>query len=313
MFIILEGVDGAGKTTLTHQLAAALRKRSDVGTIETLHKGPPTAPHPLQEYVTPIVDYLPGRGRTVIADRWHWGERIYPKILGRPTLFDRTRFIYTEQFLAARGAIVVHVNNDLDIIEERITSRGDALISESQLRHIWLAYYDVAKTSILNNYYALSNEDINVVDHIIEEATNAEASAEIISTYASSYVGVINPTRLFVISEGVAPEQYSPTAMPFPGSANEIFHGIVDDEHVGFVRAHDTAMRQLQLALNRPPITAIGIEAIAACQLLDDQDNITYIERPVGTPKDLFRYRQLLMGEYSIYDYKELYPDYGDV
>ena len=49
MLIIVEGPDGAGKTTLVAALATALRASSDSASVDVLHRGPPVA-HPLLEY-----------------------------------------------------------------------------------------------------------------------------------------------------------------------------------------------------------------------------------------------------------------------
>lgn len=97
MLIILEGPDGAGKSTLAQELAAHLgRTTSDK--VEVWHRGAPTH-HPLEEYLLPLLSYRPGTGHHLILDRWHWGEAVYPKILNRPTQLGDAAWWSIEAYL----------------------------------------------------------------------------------------------------------------------------------------------------------------------------------------------------------------------
>src|ERR687897_2440373 len=84
LLVILEGPDGAGKSTLSRELAASLRAAYPADSISEFHKGPPHH-HPLVEYEQPLFHYRPGTGRHIICDRWHVGEAVYPEVLGRAT------------------------------------------------------------------------------------------------------------------------------------------------------------------------------------------------------------------------------------
>lgn len=131
MLILLEGPDGAGKTTLADLLEREIRERFPDHAVTRLHAGPPVL-HPLDEYVTPLLDYRPGQGRHVICDRWHWGEAVYPEVLHRPSRLTPEVFHYTELFLAGRGALLVHVTQPDPVLRHRLGDRGDDLVTATQ-------------------------------------------------------------------------------------------------------------------------------------------------------------------------------------
>src|SRR3982751_3015453 len=124
MLIILEGPDCAGKSTLASKLACELEKQFPSNTVTLLHKGPPEA-HPLDEYEWPLLSYRPQRGQHIICDRWHWGESVYPTVLGRPSLLDDGIRFHIEMMLRSRGAVVVHVSAHDHVLEQCISRRGE--------------------------------------------------------------------------------------------------------------------------------------------------------------------------------------------
>lgn len=131
MLILIEGPDCAGKTTLANDVIVTLRKIYPHDRIELLHRGPPTR-HPLDEYVTPLLDYRPNQRRHIVCDRWHWGEAVYPHVMGRTTQQDDGVFNYIEMFLASRGALVVPVIPSVSEIRDCIERRGDSVVQPSQ-------------------------------------------------------------------------------------------------------------------------------------------------------------------------------------
>src|SRR5580765_4211415 len=156
MLIIIEGPDGVGKTTLAESLAKELAESGDE--VELLHRGPPKS-HPLDEYVLPLLDYVPGLGRHVICDRWHWGEAVYPQVLDRTSLLDDPVFRYIEMFLRSRGALVVRPYASLELLTSRLLVRGDNLIGVDQLEEIRRGYLRVSSWSRLPQYFR------DVADH----------------------------------------------------------------------------------------------------------------------------------------------------
>lgn len=163
MLIILEGPDGAGKTTLADHLAnqIMLNDTSIIGIqgsnralemprhqVAVMHKGPPTQ-HPLDEYEVPLYAYRPGRQQHVICDRWHLGELIYPGFLNRKSLLDESTFWHIEMFLRTRGALLVHVDATDTELTARYLRNGDDLVDLPKIKAIGAAYHDALRVSTL--------------------------------------------------------------------------------------------------------------------------------------------------------------------
>lgn len=148
MFIILEGPDGAGKSTLARNLTYTLSQRYSTDSVTLLHKGPPTLPS-LEEYRAPLYDYIPGAGNHIVCDRWHVGELVYPPVLGRESDMSLAIFRQIEIFLHWQRAIIVHVTAKPEVLGRRLITRGDALIKNEMLPEILKNYKQALNMSIL--------------------------------------------------------------------------------------------------------------------------------------------------------------------
>lgn len=107
--IIVEGPDGAGKTTLARTLADRLG-------LDYVHKSAPTQP--------PIVEYWPPR-REVVADRWHLGELVYGPLRRGHTDMDRWTFVGIEYALQAWGTVLVLLTPPISFLVDNIAARGE--------------------------------------------------------------------------------------------------------------------------------------------------------------------------------------------
>lgn len=77
--VIIEGLDGTGKSRLAMQLYHELP-----APVVVFHAGPPLLTTAIREYVWPLG--VAGSGYTVICDRWHLGEYVWPAIFERESL-----------------------------------------------------------------------------------------------------------------------------------------------------------------------------------------------------------------------------------
>lgn len=117
MLILIEGLDGTGKTTIARRLR-------DENGFELIHKGPPTRP-PYEEYTADLCDYEPGEGRNIVCDRWHLGELVYPLARHRSTDMTPDIFDQIDRFLVCKGAFLIYATASLEVIERNLLKRGE--------------------------------------------------------------------------------------------------------------------------------------------------------------------------------------------
>ncbi len=120
MLIIIEGPDGAGKTTLAREIVSASRKANL--RVRELHRGAPSSSNLVREYSLDLRDYAPARD-LIICDRWHMGERVYGTLLRGRSLMSQGTWWWLEMFLAARGAVEIVLAPPLSTLQQRIKER----------------------------------------------------------------------------------------------------------------------------------------------------------------------------------------------
>ena len=126
MLIVLEGIDGAGKSTLAEELASRFTSTHKQFTAEILHRGPlkPDA-DPLDEYENSLEYNAGSLTKLVICDRWYLSELIYGPLYRGRSRMDEFRWAHAEKFLEARGAARFIVTAPTAVIAERLAARGE--------------------------------------------------------------------------------------------------------------------------------------------------------------------------------------------
>lgn len=147
-FVIIEGVDGAGKTTLAERL-------NNILGLVYEHLGPPNdADKALVEYLECIAKY---QGESdVVFDRFHWGSQAYGPVFRRRPDLSRREFSYLEEELQKHGTVAVLCTPPWPEIEENRKQRAavgelDPRGFEDSLSRIALVYTHFERT------YALSD------------------------------------------------------------------------------------------------------------------------------------------------------------
>lgn len=248
MLIVLEGPDGAGKSTLARKIA------DEIGA-EVWHRGPPTS-HPLDEYETPLFGYRPGSGQHIVCDRWHVGEWVYPEVLGRETTVTPTIFRHIELFLRSRGALLVPLMNLEYVLAERLRERGDDLIETSQLGEICRRYSDVYGCSILATSSARS---------AVADAQALERRYAMIHSHGS-YIGARTPKILLIGERREFEAPYPPAFGPYPATCGRWMLDAIEETDVpidryGFANAYEEDLHALWDSLNKPRVVALGVRA----------------------------------------------------
>lgn len=197
MLIILEGPDGAGKTSFAQQILDHLALRYD-GTVTMRRAGPPTH-HPLDEYVTPLLDYEPGGSEHVICDRWHLGEWVYPRVKGRPTRMDRPVLNYVEAFLRTKGAVTVVLNPSAAVLQDRVYHRGDDYVRVGELPALHDAYSAKALPELPTLAYLLRHPQLlqqSFAEAVIHTAMQRAATAARFNPFVTPVGPPWRPTAL---------------------------------------------------------------------------------------------------------------------
>ena len=131
MFIILEGPDGAGKSTMAAQLARALW---DIGR-GTVLINPKRSPRQgvLIEYKHNLGFYLPGCGVDLILDRCWYSDDVYGPHW-RGIGLDQPVRAELDEWAHNRGAVVARLDADDDTLVQRLLTRGDDDVSPEDVR-----------------------------------------------------------------------------------------------------------------------------------------------------------------------------------
>ena len=124
--VILEGVDGSGKSTFADKIAALVPHDYEV---IREHKGPLTGPV-WDEYVTPLMNIRDDQ--FLIADRWHVGEMIYGPLYRGKSEVTPAEERLIELLLARMGAVRIIMQPGLSTVRKRLGDRGeDFLLAEN--------------------------------------------------------------------------------------------------------------------------------------------------------------------------------------
>lgn len=191
MIICLDGIDGAGKSTLADALAHEIKMRFPNDVVRKLHASQPKA-DAYTEYYKPFEDYVPGGNVHYILDRWFLGEEIYGVLYRGKSIFTSAMFRWTDLALATLGFRLWNVTAPLETIQKRLDTRGEDFLQPEHVELVHKLYLTKTKTmaTFAKNIEPLEN-DSELIDVIIKDAMYAESMAVI---YAESPVNYLGPT-----------------------------------------------------------------------------------------------------------------------
>jgi gluconate kinase len=281
MFIVIEGTDASGKSTLVSEVQKQLAVKFPKKEIEFYHKSKPeemSRRWVLYDYVTSI-EKADWSQRIAVADRWHWGEITYASIKRPETgtgdgygLLGVAGWRWTELFLQSRGVAQFWLYQPLDVITRRLNARGDDYIKASELEQI-LGLYEVAAANSagLAGRLTPSPDSLDAISHLASHViSRAEAFQEDTQELVKfpEYIGQRFPRVLLVgdtrnITKKYGEETILPF-MPVDGNSGEFLLTALESDKwktMGIVNINDMSSERFEdlwCTLRRPPIVALG-------------------------------------------------------
>jgi thymidylate kinase len=260
MIIILEGVDGTGKTTLAHELCDLAQQVTPGVNVTYLHAGPPDR-HPLYEYEVPLQDVHPTRD-LVVCDRWHLGELVYGPLYRGGSQLQGPGLRHIRLFLHRHGAVVVRLKEDIRTVTLRVSERGDT-------------YVNVLDLDELDHRYDTQPVDVTYLGLVDYENKRrllkwAQAQGEEVEPLLPfpSYVGSPAPSALLLGDRrGVDYRGHTSCFVPYEGTSGRYLLQHLDavGENLGLANANEEDVLALWDALGQPPVVALGKEAEHVC------------------------------------------------
>lgn len=257
MFIVIEGTDASGKTSLIEEVEKQLHERFNDSFVVKFHKGRPeeqTRRWVLKDYVTSIENQN-WHKLIALSDRWHWGEVTYaPKY--RPDtnkdgfgLLGKAGWRWTELFLMSRGVAQFWLYQPLEVIQSRLEARGDEFVKSEDLKDILAQYTIASNSSILADILkpdANSVEQIPALaERIIDTALDIENRASHLELFPH-YIGNPSPKVLLIgDTRNILKKYGEETKLPFMpvdgNSAEYLLSSLPDDlwREVGIININD--------------------------------------------------------------------------
>lgn len=274
VLIVVEGPDRTGKTTLATRLAQEVR-----GTVR--HAGPPQR-GAIEEYETGLDDFDP-RGPSLVLDRWHVGEYVWPTIFERPSDFLLPVRKHVEMFMQSRGAFVVFADRNTEKLKQDLVEHDEPLKPDD---------LDLAR-SLFSEARAFAEDICGLWDYEkwgdrevqlhVEHARHKEHSVTPIwNVVGPGWVGSPFP-QLLLIGDELGPEKESRTPpfdvpfAPYPGTSGWYLMEYLDDlwRKVAIInskRERTGEVRDLYAVwetFGRPRTVALGRNAAAALEEFD--------------------------------------------
>ena len=161
--IIIEGIDGAGKSTLVERIKKSVPPHFDV---VLTHKSQPKHKEADREYCYQL-SWL-RNNHFFIADRYHVGEMIYGPIYRSNSIVDEDAFDRIEQSLDKLNAVKVVLLPSKKTVKQRLKERGEDFLKPEYVDEVYNFYKDF----LANNpgWIKLEDNSKEIADSLVETA-----------------------------------------------------------------------------------------------------------------------------------------------
>jgi thymidylate kinase len=298
MIIMLEGTDGAGKSTLGNRLVEYAQKRGF--TAELWHRGVPER-HPLEEYEYDLEQANPPSDHLIVMDRWHLGQLVYGGLYRDENLLGVSGAWHVNALLERYGAVQFIVSPPLEEIRRRLGVRGEDYLKAEHVEHVWTSYQVLAERfGIPILACDLDDEDLRV----IFDTARARAARTSPLRDFTTYVGPRFPEVLLVgdvhgpAKEGRAAHRAA--FVPYPSTSGRWLcdaiasHPVLSQKRIGLVNANQgDDIEKLVDILGQPQVVALGAEAMSTLGRLEINHGT------VPHPQYMRRFRNKTHNEYA--------------
>lgn len=168
--IIIEGIDGAGKSTFIEKIDKAITESQEWYDKKWdkvfYHRGVPVGTIE-QEYMNPLLRAK--KNEFFVADRWHVGEMIYGPIYRGETLVSGQWEADIEQQLDRMNAIKIILLPPLEVVKKRLATRGEDYLQDEHIDDVYHFYSEYAEKW---NYTVFRWEDLSqtLADNVVSQA-----------------------------------------------------------------------------------------------------------------------------------------------
>ena len=257
--IVVEGIDGSGKSSLIADLAHHLPD-----SVHIIRRGPLTR-HPMEEYEYDLTEYSPTIGRThhYLLDRWHVGELIYGPLYRGSSQVTRGMRLHIELVLEKLGALKILMDTPLDEVKRRLAKRGEDFLQPQHHQIVWDAYREWC-TGL--DGWALVNPKYDV-GTIVKTAEKLEDDAYHLDEF-QTYIGGLYPKLLLLGDHRHHPvlgrPRYPWAFVPYRDTSGHYLFSALDMvgmRDFGVANASEEDVPRLWETLGEPKIVVLGTGA----------------------------------------------------
>jgi len=195
VFIIIEGADKTGKTTLSN---AIIEKFGS----EYVHFGKPKK-HPATEYA----EYALANNGNLCLDRFYLGELVYGPLLRGKAGIDDIEFATIERILRKKQAILIQTTTNSTLANKRLlVSTQDEQVNTEQNIRAAKGFTEVGKRSNIQHhilYDGSSYENLNELLEKLEGLKNEVERDQATIQKVCTGIGTTTGKKIVLVGEGV--------------------------------------------------------------------------------------------------------------
>jgi hypothetical protein len=195
VFIIIEGADKTGKTTLSNAIIERFGS-------EYVHFGKPKK-HPATEYA----EYALSNDGNLVLDRFYLGELVYGPLLRGKAGIDDVEFATIERILRKKQAILIQTTTNSKLANKRLlVSTQNEMVNTEQNIRAARGFTEVGKRSNIQHHilydgssYENLKELLTKLDGLKNEVERDQATIQTVCTG----IGTSTGKKIVLVGEGV--------------------------------------------------------------------------------------------------------------